>query len=240
MATKLSKSMETLMSNADTAFTNTKNNAAIKAIALTKGYADAAIDRGLDYVTEARAMVKAKQDWEGEVSDATKDEAAAKKAAVQAYQKLAKIARAKWSPHSPELIRLGLVGTMPTITNEFISAGFTLVQNIFENSDIKDYFVLRGYDDAKLTDALDAIKAYEAANNTQNELIGLAKEKTTNQTNILETLRAYYQEFKEVMQEVLTLSQQRSLNLIKRTTRTKAQKQAGKKAAATKKAKKNV
>jgi hypothetical protein len=245
MPTKAHKSIEAQIAAAELAITNTLTDADIKAKVAEKGFSVAELNAALQRVANARSKVAAHKTAEKDKNEATKAEAVAKPVATKAYQDLSKTIKAKFPDGSPQLISVGLNRPMPNKTEDFLTAAETLFANaavaegeIFPEGDLRPYIQKRGYTPAKLQSELQKIRDYAAANQLQNNLIGEANTATNEQNDALDELNGWLAEYKKNVKTVLTLQQLRSLGIVTRTTRSQAQKQAAKKASATRKAKK--
>ncbi len=183
---------------ADIRIGNSLSNEDIKTEVAKKGYSEAKLLDGKALVESARTAVKNQVSLDGKAQNATKLEEKCKEEAHKAYQDLAKTARAKYKPGSPELIKLGLTGAEPKATAEFIKAGYVLIDNAKNDPDISAKLSENGYTEPVFTSERAKITAYEQANKDQISAKGNAEEATNKQTNALKAMNDWVSEYTKI------------------------------------------
>jgi len=221
---------------------NSLANNDVKTEVAKKGYTEEKLLEGKEIIKKADAAVKVRISLDGAAQDATAVEKQRKNNAHNAYQGFAKIARAKYKPGSPELVTLGLVGAERVSTAEFIKAGYVLFDNAKSDAAIAAAVATNGYTAEVLTAERAKIEAYEKANKDQTSAIGDAQNATEEQTKALKAMNDWISEFTKIARVALNGKKKllEKIGIKARTTKTKAQRGASKKAAATRAAKKAV
>ena len=163
--------------------------------------------------------------------------AQAAKSARDAYQSLAKVARAVFRRDKAQLNALGLNGNMPKDTAGFLASAYALFDNAQSLSALADY----GYDSVKLQSERIKIAAYDTANQQQEAAKGAAQQSTREQDSALQALNAWKAQYLKIAKVALSGKPQllEKLGVLARTSKTAAQRAAPKKASATRAAKKS-
>jgi hypothetical protein len=158
------------------------------------------------------------------------------KVAVDAYQALARIARAIYRKNPERLVTLGLNGPMPRRHNDFVMAALKL----FENAHLKVELGNRGYAAAKVDAERTKIEAFQQALNEHTLAKGAGERATEHQTAALEAMSDWTREYLHIARVALRKDAKllEKIGLQVRSGKTAAQRQAPKKAAATRAAKK--
>ncbi len=224
------------------AITNTKGDAEIQAAVAGFGYHPVKMDEGLALYSSAEASVSAQVAAAGAQRTASAEMLKTWKIANTAYQDLAKVSRAIFIKKPAFLTTLGVSGTQPRSTDGFITAASTLFDNALSTSEIQTALEVKGYTIAKLQSEKAKITAYDTANDAQESAKGAAQQATKEQDDALSALNAWMAEYKKIAKVALSKKKQllEKLGITARTTKTKAQRQAPKKAAATRAAKKII
>ncbi len=142
------------MNAAQLAIANSLADPEIKAAVAQFGYTTAKLNKGKALYDAALAAVNAQKSGKGTQKDATAQLKAALTDARDAYQALAKVARATLSKE--DQAKLGL-GAEPRGTAAFIQAGYTLFDNAGEVAALADF----GYDADRLAAERAKIEAYD-------------------------------------------------------------------------------
>ncbi len=219
---------------AQLAIANSLADPEIKAAVAQFGYPTAKLNKGKSLYEAALAAVNAQKSGKGTQKDTTAQLKAALIDARDAYQALAKVARAALSKE--DLTTLGIAGKEPRSTAAFIQAGYTLFDNAGEVAALADF----GYDADRLTAERAKIEAYDQANQTQEMAKGSAQQATQDQDAALAALSDWVAQYVKIAKVALRGKKQllEKIGVIARTTKTAAQRAAPKKAAATRAAKK--
>lgn len=178
----------------------------------------------------------------GAQKEATAAATAAKKSAVEAYQEYSSLAKGAFKKSKETLTKLGLDNAMPRGEAKFIAAGKTLFENAASDPIVRDAMLKYGYDDAKLQSEKEKLLAFEKADAAQKAAEGAAQNATDLQERAMKELKDWTAQFRKAAKIALKEKKQllEKLGILVRATKTKAQRAAGKKAAATKAAKKSA
>jgi hypothetical protein len=205
----------------------------IKAAVAQFGYTTVKLNKGKALYEAALAAVNAQKSGKGTQKDATAQLKAAQTEARDAYQALAKVARATLS--KAEQATLGL-GAEPRGTAAFIQAGYTLFDNAGEVAALAEF----GYEADRLAAERAKIEAYDQANQAQEMAKGAAQQATQDQDAALAALSEWVAQYLKIAKVALRGRKQllEKIGVTARTSPTSAQKAAPQKAAATRAAKK--
>ncbi len=168
----------------------------IKALVALKGYDETELQSGRSKIVFALQSLKDQARQEGIARDATKAEASSKLAAHTAYQDLAQILRGKYLANSPELVKVGLVGSEPATIADFLKAGYTLFDNAAADADISAYILLRGYTPEIMHSERNKFSVYEKANEDQVTAMGLASDATKAKIKAFIDMNTWISEYK--------------------------------------------
>ena len=182
------------------------------------------------------AAVNAEKADAGAQQESSRILAQAEKSARDAYQSLAKVARAVFLKDKAQLNALGLNHNMPLGTAGFLAAAYTLFDNARTLSALADY----GYNSVKLQSERAKIAAYDTANQQQEAAKGAAQQSTREQDSALQALNDWTAQYLKIAKVALSGKPQllEKLGVLVRTSKTAAQRAAPKKASATRAAKK--
>ena len=233
MPTKPVVTIAQQLNAAQLAIANSLADPEIKATVAQFGYTTAKLNKGKALYDAALAAVNAQKSGKGTQKDATAQLKAALTDARDAYQALAKVARATLSKE--EQAGLGL-GKEPRGTAAFIQAGYTLFDNAGGIAALADF----GYDADKLAAERAKIEAYDQANQAQEMAKGSAQQATQDQDAALAAMNDWVAQYVKIAKVALRGKKQllEKIGVVARTSKTAAQKAAPKKAAVTRAAKK--
>ena len=233
MSTRPMKSAAQQLNAAQLAIANSLGDPEIKAAVAQFGYTTAKLNKGQQWYDAALAAVNAQKSGKGAQKDSTAQLRAALIDARDAYQALAKVARAALSQE--DQARLGL-GKAPRSTAAFIQAGYTLFDNAGDVAALADF----GYDADRLAAERAKIEAYDQAHQTQKMAKGSAQQATQDQDAALAAMNDWVAQYVKIAKVALRGKKQllEKIGVIARTSKTAAQKAAPAKAAATRAAKK--
>lgn len=221
---------------AQLAIGNSLSDSEIQSLVAEFGYPAAKLDAGEALYEAALAAVNAGKAAAGTQQQSTQALAQVEKSACDAYQSLAKVARAVFVKDKAQLTALGLGGAMPRNTAGFIAAAYTLFDNAQNLSALAEY----GYDASKLESERARIAAYDSANQAQEAAKGAAQQTAREQDSALKALDEWTAQYLKIAKVALQGKKQllEKIGVAARTTKTAAQRAAPKKAAATRAAKK--
>ncbi len=220
---------------AQLAIANSLADPEIKAAVTQFGFTTAKLNKGKALYDAALAAVNAQKSGKGAQKDTTTQLKAAQTDARDAYQALAKVARATLS--AEDQAKLGL-GKEPRDTAGFIQAGYTLFDNAGTVTALADF----GYDADKLAAERAKIEAYDQATQAQEMAKGAAQQATQDQDAALAAMNDWVAQYLKIAKVALRGKKQllEKIGVAARTTKTAAQKAAPAKAAATRAAKKTA
>ncbi len=206
------------------------------------GYKTEKLSEGKALYEAADSAVKSQVALQGDARKASARQQKAEKAARTAYQNLAQVARAAFRKDKSNLSVMGLDGPMPRPLPLFLTMATALFDNASHKPEIAD--VLSGYgytakklatERAKIVELSTAMKAHEAA-------LGAAQHATSEQNKAMDALDYWMGGLVRIARVALRDEPQllEKLGILKRSSKTKAQRGAAAKAAATRKARKAV
>jgi len=216
---------------AQLAISNTLDDTEIQALVAKLGYPAEMINEGWELYQAAVHAVNAQRAAAGAQQETTRLHDEARKAAKDAYQALAKTARAIFIDDQAQLEALGLHGTMPLATAAFIAAAITLFENAQGVLELAKY----GYDADQLTAEQAKIAAYIEADNRQEAAKGAAQQATREQEAALRALNEWVAQYIKIAKVALREKAQllEKIGVVARTSKTRAQREASQKAAET-------
>jgi hypothetical protein len=240
MPAQLKTTIAGQLSAASLAINNTLGDAELQALVATYGYTAAKIQEGQELHTAAAAAVNTQTIAAGAQRQATLQARVAEQAARANYQALAQVARAVFLRNAATRATLGLVGSAPMSSAEFIAAANQLFDNVLNVTEISAALSAYGYDAARLTRERAAIAAFDQANQAQVAAMGAAQQATRDQKAALTAQAAWLAQYLKIARVALRDKPQlyEKLGGVARSSRTAAQRQAPKKAAATRAARK--
>ncbi|HJZ46836.1 MAG TPA: hypothetical protein VKE41_06705 [Roseiflexaceae bacterium] len=222
------------------AISNTLADAELQALVVVYGYTVDKMQAGKRLYDLAVAAVNAQAAAAGTQRQATAQARVAERAARASYQALAQVARALFVRNQAHRAALGLVGSAPQGTAAFLAAATMLFDNARDLAEIKAVLAGYGYDDARLEGERATIAAFDRANQTQVAAIGAAQQATRDRQAALDVLNEWLAQYLKIARIALRDKPQliEKLGVLKRSSRTPAQRQAPQKAAATRAARK--
>jgi hypothetical protein len=240
MGTKHRNSISEQLTAAQVAVTNTLADAELQARVTEFGYTASKINEGKALYDTALNAVNAQVAAAGAQYQSTAQLVAAEANARDAYQALAKVARAVFAKEPTRLSALGLAGTMPRSTAEFLPAAYTMFDNAQSIPEIASALEAYGYKAPKLQSERAKIAAYEAANQVQESAKGTAQQATREQDTALAAMNEWVAQYIKIAKVALRDKKQllEKIGVTARTSKTAAQRNAPKKAAATRAKKK--
>jgi hypothetical protein len=202
------------------------------------GYPTEQLQAGKALHDAAVAAVHANTVADGAQSLAKARMTTTEKAAFKAYQALSEVAKAIYRKTPERLATIGLNRPMPRKTSPFLVEAFKL----FDNAPLKEELVNFGYDATRLASERATIVAYEAAYHEYERAKGAAQDATQLQTAALDAMSDWTSQYLRIAKVALRERPQllEKLGILVRTGKTAAQRQAPKKAAATRAANKSA
>jgi hypothetical protein len=245
MPTKPIHSIASQLNAAQVAISNALADARVVAMLSQFGYTAAKIKEGQKLYQAARLAVNAHKTMSGEQQYKTSEVKKITKNAYDAYQALAKVARAIWQHDKPKLAALGLHGAMPRSTAGFLNAAYTLFDNAAKGEAAADKsgteeLAEYGYTRAKLAAERAKITALDRMNQAQEAAKGEAQNAGRDQQAAIRALNQWLAMFTKIAKVALRTKPEylEKLGILARSSKTKAQRQAPKKARETRAKKK--
>lgn len=247
MPTKPIHSIAEQLNAAQVAISNALADAGMLKLLAEYGYTAAKLKQGQKLYDTARLAVNAHKTMSGEQQYKTSEVNKITKQAYDAYQALAKVARAVWQQDKPRLAALGLQGAMPRTTAGFLNAAYTLFDNatkgdIASDSNTAGTLAEYGYTKAKLTAERAKIAALDKMNQVQEAAKGEAQNAGRDQQKALKDLNEWMAMFIKIAKVALRSKREylEKIGVLARSSKTKAQRQAPKKARETRAKKKGA
>ena len=218
------------------AIRNSLSDPEIQSLVAQFGYPAEKLNEGKALYDCALSAVNAEKADAGAQQESSRILTQAEKSARDAYQALAKVARAVFLKDKAQLSALGLTGSTPKDTAGFLAAAYTLFDNARTLPTLADY----GYNSVKLQSERAKIAAYDTANQQQEAAKGAAQQATREQDAALQALNDWTAQYLKIAKVALSGKPQllEKLGVLARTSKTAAQRAAPKKASATRAAKK--
>lgn len=210
------------LGSAELAITNSLADAEIQELVSAYGYNPEKLGEGRLLFEVARAAVSAQETAAGAQLEASNTLESARRAAFDAYQGLAKVARATFSPAA--LSGLGLQGEMPRGTSAFLTAAGTLFDNAPASPALADF----GYSPERIADEKAKIEAFNQANQKQEIAKGVAQQATVEQDEALAALNKWAAQYLKIARVALRGKAQllEKIGVAARTSPTAAQQSA--------------
>lgn len=210
---------------AQLAIKNSQADEEIQGLVSGFGYDARSLEVGCGLYERAQAAVQAQKLAASTQQGATLLLLEAKKTATDAYQALAKVARATCD--SSQLTALGLSGKMPADTAGFLAAGYTLFDNAARLERLSSF----GYTTERLTAERGKITAYDLTNQKQEATKGAAQQATREQEAALRALNEWVAQYLKIAKVALREKPEllEKLGIAARTSLTAAQRTARKK-----------
>lgn len=199
------------------------------------GYDSEKLNAGMALYIAAQAVVNLQTAKSGAQQESTRMLTQAEIAARDAYQSLAKVARAVFSKDKAQLTTLGLSGAMPKDIAGFLAAASTLFDNATSLPELANY----GYDEEKIQAERSKIQALNTANQNQEMAKGAAQQATREQDAAMQALNDWAGQYRKIAKVALRGNKQllEKIGIVARTSKTAAQRAAPAKASATRAAK---
>lgn len=219
---------------------NSISNPEILSLVSAKGYPQEKLNEGLGLVDEARQKVGAKPAALGSMKEATSATVEAGKAAMEAYQDLSNVAKATFRDKPQKLATLGLDKPMPRNPEELAERGVALINNIAKDDAIKTAMTAHGYPDEVLKAERAKFEECMELEAEQNSAKGQKEVSTDESQAAMNALDDWMMEYRRIAKVALRKKKNlmEKIGIKVRMAKTKAQRAAPKKAAATKAAKK--
>jgi hypothetical protein len=236
MPTKPMHSIAQELNAGQLAISNSLSDPEIQSLVAQFGYPADKLNEGKTLYDCALSAVNAEKAAAGGRQESSRMLAQAEESARDAYQALAKVARAVFLKDKAQLNTLGLNGSTPKDTAGFLAAAYTLFDNARTLPALADY----GYDSVKLQSERLKIAAYDTANQQQEAAKGAAQQATREQDAALQALNDWTAQYLKIAKVALSGKKQllEKLGVLARTSKTAAQRAAPKKASVTRAAKK--
>ncbi len=226
---------------AKVALTNSLADAEIQGYVAKYGYDTTRLNEGQAIYLAADSAVSAAAAATGAQKQTTEDLLKAQKTALTAYQDLSTVAKAVLKGNGGALTKLGLDRPMPRTTAGFTAAGYILFDNATADPDIKSKVGTRGYTDEKLATERAKIVAFDEADDHQEAAKGANQQASNAEASAMKKLNDWMAEYRKIAKIALREKKNllEKLGIPVRNTKTKAQRNAPMKSAATRAAKKN-
>ncbi len=238
MATRPMRTIAQQLNTAQLAISNSLADTEIQGLVGAYGYTSTKLNEGKVLYDAALAAVNAQKAKAGAQQDSSHSVAQAEKGARDAYQALAKVARAVFAKDKSKLASLGLSGTTPRETAAFLAAANALFNNASGLPALANY----GYTTTTLQSERAKIAAFDVANRQQEAAKGAAQQATREQDAALKSLSDWTAQYLKITQVALRGKRQllEKIGVTARTSKTAAQRAGPRKAAATRAAKKGT
>ena len=227
---------------AQVAISNSLSDAGMLKLLAEYGYNAARIKEGQKLYEAARQAVNSHKTLSGEQQFKTSEVNRITKGAYDAYQALAKVARAVWLHEPAKLAALGLQGKMPKTTAGFLTAAYTLFDNAVANDTAAQSLAAYGYTRSKVAAEKAKIMAMDKMNQLQEAAKGDAQDAARSQQLALRELGEWLARFIKIAKVALRNKRQylEKLGVLARGAKTRAQRHAPVAARATRAAKKQT
>ena len=193
------KSIAERLNAANVAISNSLADAEIQSLVAAYGYSPAKLTEGQARYEAALAAVAAQKSAAGGQLQATQELAEAETSARDAYQALAKVARAIFKDDKARLTALGLTGTAPRSTAGFLASAASLFENAASAPSLAEY----GYDAGRLEAERAKIAAFDLANQRQEAAKGAAQQASREQATALASLDAWRAQYIKIARVAL-------------------------------------
>jgi hypothetical protein len=236
MATKPTNSIVAQIADAHQLITNSLTVTEILDLVTGFGFNAEKLNKGLTLVTAAQAAANEQTIKAGAQKLATQTFLEAQTIARDAYQALAKLARAIYLHDPAKLSALGLDAPAPKATSAFLTSAFTLFDNAATLRALSGY----GYDTVKLASERAKIAAMRDADDAQEIAKGEAQQATVAQESALDAMNDWVAQYRKVARIALRGKKQllEQIGVLARSSKTAAQRAAPAKSAATRAANK--
>ena len=230
------------LTKAAVAISNALSDSQIGVLLAEYGYQPDKLGDGMALYETAAEAVKKQVAAHGDQKDSTARLLKAEKTAQVSYQNLAQVTRAAFQRDQAKLAVLGLDNPMPRTLPLFLTMAAALFDNASRMTEIADTLKGYGYTSEKLAKEKVKIVELSAALQSREAAKGAAQQATFEQNNAMEALDRWMAGFVKVARVALRDYPQllEKLGIFKRAGKTAAQREAPRKAAATRKAKKEA
>ncbi len=240
MATRPKQSIAQKLNLANVAVSNALSDPQIGKYLSEYGYKTPKLSEGKTRYEAADVSVKLQVAALGEKKEASARQDAAEKRARTAYQDLSQVAKAVFKRDPESLAALGLDHSMPKPLPLFLTMAAALFDNASHTEAIANRLAEFGYPLQKLSEERGKVAELSAAVAAHESASGASQQATFEQNRALDALEFWMSAFVKVAKVALRTQPQllEKLGILKRNSKTKAQRGASSKAAATREAKK--
>lgn len=240
MSTRPKKSFLSLTQDVELALNNSLNEAGILNVISSYGYTQDKLNEGLNLLNHTKDLIARHASIFGEQKDLTKAVVKAQKEAIKAYQKLVQVARAVLNKE--RLAQLGVTGVMPKSIANFLAKAEIAFNNALTIDDIKNELSNYGFDDKKIQDEYKKIKELERLNERQEAAKGELQQLTKDKEAAIKKLETWFSKFIKIARVAFSDNKQllEKLGVRVYSNKTKAQRNAPKKAIETRKKNKTL
>lgn len=247
MPTRYKLSIAQQLNAAQVAISNSMADASVQKLLAEYGYTAAKLKQGQKLYDTARLAMNIHKKLSGEQQYKTSEVNKITKNALDAYQALAKVARALWQKDKARLAALGLHGAVPKTTAGFLTAAYLLFDNAAEpyitsSSDTSGTLADYGYTKTRLASERAKIAALDKMNQVQEMAKGEAQNASRDQQAALKDLNEWMAMFVKIAKVALRSKREylEKIGVLARSAKTKAQRGAAKKASETRAKKKTT
>ncbi len=242
MPSQLKTTIAGQLSAARLAISNTLADHELQTLVAAYGYTESKMQAGRQLCDAASAAVNAQTAATGRQRQASLQARDAEERARDSYQALAQVARAVFMRNTAHRATLGLVGSAPQGTAAFLAAATTLFGNVLAQAEIMGVLADYGYDAKRLASEHAVITAFDYATQAHVAALGAAQQATRDQQAALEKLNQWLAQYLKIAKIALRAKPDliEKLGGLARSSRTLAQREAPKKAAATRAARKTA
>lgn len=233
-------SIPTQLQQAETAINNTSKSAVLKAAMLPFGYTIAKLNEAKTLAGKARAAVEDSSSFYGDQRQRTAFVKTAFVEAKRAYQGLSKVARVIFAGQEGPLTTLGLNNAMPRRMDDFVLSAQVLFNWNGYSAEMKAALEASTYDGGKISEARGKIEELKTAREAQKDAMGDKQKAKKAQRKALNELHQWYMKFRKLARIALQDDPEllEKMDILHRSVKTKGQRGAAAKAAATRAKKK--
>lgn len=215
MATKSKQSIAQQLTDAQITISNSLSDPEIQELVAAFGYTAGKLNAAKDLYDAALAATNLQKSKSGAQQESTCLLAEVEAAARDAYQALAKVARAVFIKDKAQLTRLGLTGRQPQNMAGFLAAAHTLFDNASHLPVLAEY----GYNADKLQAEHGRISALDQANQQQEAAKGAAQQATRDRDAALQALNDWVSQYRKIARVALRHKKQllEKIGLVART-----------------------
>lgn len=199
MPTKPHASIAERLNDSQLAVLNSLAEPEIQSLVAVYGYPAAKLNEGKALYEAALAAVNAQKAAEGVQQQSTQELLKAERSARDAYQSLAKVARAVFKDDKARLTSLGLRGRSPRATAAFLASAASLFDNAAGLPVLADY----GYNAARLASEKAKVTAFDLANQKQEAAKGAAQQASQEQAEAMASLDKWKAQYVKIARVAL-------------------------------------